>query len=76
MKNAAYCRLKNLQVGYTLPKKWTEKCSMENVRIYFSGDNLFTISDFWKGFDVEAPVGNGNYYPQVKTISFGIDVKF
>ena len=76
MKNAAYCRLKNIQVGYTLPKKWLEKCSLNNVRIYFSGDNLLTISKFWEGFDVEAPVGNGNYYPQVKTISFGIDVKF
>lgn len=76
MKNAAYCRLKNVQVGYTLPKKWLQKSALNHVRVYFSGDNLLTISDFWDGFDVEAPVGNGNYYPQLKSLSFGIDIKF
>lgn len=76
MKNAAYMRLKNLQVGYTLPNKLTEKIGIKKIRTYFSGQNLFTIDKFWDGFDVEAPVGDGAYYPQVVTYSFGVDVNF
>lgn len=76
MKNAAYLRLKNVQVGYTLPKKWLNKTPISYLRLYFSGDNLLTFDKFWDGFDVEAPVGNGGYYPQMKALSFGIDLKF
>ncbi len=76
MKNAAYMRLKNIQVGYTFPAKLLRKTPLSNLRLYFSGDNLLTFDKFWKGFDVEAPVGNGGYYPQLKTISFGVEVKF
>ena len=76
MKNAAYMRLKNLQVGYTLPKNLTEKIGVKKIRTYFSGQNLLTLDKFWDGFDVEAPVGDGAYYPQVITYSLGIDVNF
>lgn len=76
MKNAAYVRLKNVQVGYTLPRSVLRKTPITNLRFYLSGDNLLTFDKFWDGFDVEAPVGNGGYYPQMKTISFGIDLKF
>ncbi len=76
MKNAAYMRLKNLQVGYTLPKRLTEQLGVKRVRTYFSGQNLLTLDKFWDGFDVEAPVGDGAYYPQVITYSLGIDVNF
>lgn len=76
MKNAAYIRLKNIQLGYTLPKNILRKTPISFLRFYVSGDNLLTIDSFWNGFDVEAPVGNGGYYPQLKTISFGVDLKF
>lgn len=76
MKNAAYVRMKNIQLGYTLPRKVLQKTPISNLRFYFSGDNLLTFDSFWKGFDVEAPVGNGGYYPQMKTVSFGVDIKF
>ena len=76
MKNAAYMRLKNLQVGYSLSNKMLEKTPFTNLRFYFSGDNLLTFDKFWDGFDVEAPVGNGGYYPQMKSFSFGVDVRF
>ncbi len=76
MKNAAYLRLKNVQLGYTFPKKLLKKTPISNLRLYVSGDNLLTIDNFWDGFDVEAPVGNGGYYPQVKTFSIGVDLKF
>ena len=44
LQNGAYMRMKNLQVGYTFPKAWTNKAHIEKVRVYFSAENLFTIS--------------------------------
>ncbi len=76
MRDASYVRLKNVQFGYTLPKKIMNKIKAQTLRVYFSGQNLFTVDNFWNGYDVEAPVGNGGYYPQVKTYSIGLDVKF
>jgi TonB-linked SusC/RagA family outer membrane protein len=76
MKNAAYMRLKNLQLGYRLPATMLEKVGIRSARLYLSGQNLFTLDDFWDGFDVEAPVGIGSYYPQVKTFTIGVDVSF
>lgn len=76
MRDAAYMRLKNLQFGYTLPAKTITKIKAEKIRIYVSGQNLLTFDNFWDGYDVEAPVGNGGYYPQVKTFSVGLDLKF
>lgn len=46
--NAAYCRLKNLTLDYTLPSKWTKKANIEKVKIYFSGENLFTFTPLYK----------------------------
>lgn len=76
MRSAAYLRLKNLQVGYTLPSKWVEKFSLNKFRVYFSGQNLFTIDDFYPSYDPEAPVGKGDFYPVMKVFSFGIDASF
>ena len=76
LKSAAYLRLKNLQVGYTLPKSLVEKSFIEKARIYFSGQNLLTFDNFYESFDPEAPYGNGSYYPMVKVFSFGIDCTF
>jgi len=76
MKDASYLRMKNIQVGYTIPSRLLKKASISRLRVFFSGDNLLTFDKFWKGFDVEAPVGNGGYYPQLKTISFGLDLQF
>lgn len=76
MKNAAYLRLKNIQLGYTLPKSFCKKIFLEDVRFYVSGQNLLTFDKFWKGYDVEAPVGDGGYYPQQKTYMLGVNVNF
>lgn len=76
MKNAAYLRLKNIQLGYNLPKSFLNKMKVEQARIYVNGQNLFTIDRFWDGFDVETPVGTGTNYPMVKIYSMGIDLRF
>ncbi|MDR1918635.1 MAG: TonB-dependent receptor [Tannerellaceae bacterium] len=78
VKDAAYLRLKNVQLGYTLPKALISKIGVANLRFYVSTDNLFTVSKFWKYFDVEAPVltGYSNFYPIMRTTTVGIDLKF
>jgi len=74
VKSAAYLRLKNVQIGYTIPKKIIAKTCLNSCRIFFSGQNLFTIDNFYDGFDPEAPIGTGSYYPMVKVYSFGVSV--
>ncbi|MBY5959186.1 TonB-dependent receptor [Membranicola marinus] len=76
MKNAAYGRVKNVQLGYSIPPSLLFNGGFQKLRVYFSGQNIFTLENFWDGYDVEAPVGSGGYYPQVKTYSFGIDIRF
>ncbi len=76
LENAAYLRLKNVQLGYTFPKKWMEKARIDSFRIYLSGDNLLTFSDFFYAYDPETPVSTGGYYPQVKTFVIGLNISF
>lgn len=76
MKNAAYLRLKNITLGYTIPLPLTEKMSVRSLRLFASGQNLFTKTSFWKGYDPEGPIGTGGWYPQMKVYSFGLSAKF
>ena len=76
LEDASYLRLKNIQIGYTLPKKWVSKAHINNCRFYVSIDNLFTKSDFFYAYDPETPVSSGGYYPQVKTFVFGLNISF
>ena len=54
LQNGAYLRLKNIQLGYTLPVQWIQKAGMSSVRVYVSGDNLLTWSSLSTIFDPEA----------------------
>lgn len=79
LQNASYLRLKNFQIGYTLPKKWTTKAGISSVRTYVSGDNLLTFSDISGVFDPETlggDWGEGKLYPLQRTISVGININF
>ena len=81
LQNLAYCRLKNVTLGYTLPEKWTMKVKIESVRVFFSGENLAYLAP---GFhcnyiDPEAAAKTGkkdHIYPWQKTLMFGIDITF
>jgi TonB-linked SusC/RagA family outer membrane protein len=77
IENTAYLRLKNLQVGYTIPKSLAQKVSVDNVRVYFSGQDLFEFTNGdWDGnYDPEEGQ-SFNTYPFFRAYSFGIDVKF
>lgn len=74
--NSSYLRLKNIQLGYTLPKSVCDFIRIPRVRVYYSGQNLLTFTGFNKGFDPEAPAGARAYYPQVKTNTFGLNITF
>lgn len=78
VQNAAYLRLKNLQIGYTLPQAWTQKVKIQNLRVYVSGENLATWTSMTDLFDPETIGENetGNVYPLSRTYSFGISVTF
>lgn len=73
LHNGNYMKLKNLTIGYTLPKKWTEKLYVNNLRIYASGENLLTITKF-EGMDPETISGAG--YPSLRQYAFGINITF
>ena len=76
LQDASYLRLKNLTFGYTLPVKVTRQIGIDNVRVYFSGDNLLTATKY-PGLDPErANSGSFVQYPQNKIYSFGLNVKF
>ena len=87
MQNAAYCRLKNFQIGYTIPAHYTQKVGISNLRIFFSAENLFTITSLPSSFDPEIlGTGYGNWggaatstaksYPLSQTFSAGLSVNF
>lgn len=77
VKSGAYARLKNVTVGYTLPRKWTRKATIERVRFYLSCQNLLTIrgSKFYDGFDPETSAG-ASCYPINRTYLFGVNLEF
>ena len=78
LQNAAYIRLKNIQLGYTLPAILTQKFYVSKLRFFVSGENLWTGTSLANMFDPETIAGgsdgNGNAYPLSKTISFGLSV--
>ena len=79
LQNAAYMRLKNLQLGYTLPKSLINKIGLQNVRVYVSGENLLTITGLSDTMDPEtAGIGKqgGTVYPLSRVYSFGLSVNF
>ena len=79
VRNAFYSRLKNVVLGYNLPKQFSQKLKLANVRFYVSGQNLFTLSNFYPGYDPEVSYGGsvgGDFYPIMQTYTFGLNVNF
>ncbi|MBP5382457.1 MAG: TonB-dependent receptor [Bacteroidales bacterium] len=86
MADASYCRLKNLQLSYTFPKKLIKTAKISNLTLFANATNLFTLTKYWQGYDpenmfttstegVEAGA-EGAKYPLVSTYTFGVDIKF
>ncbi|GAO43370.1 TonB-dependent receptor [Flavihumibacter petaseus] len=77
VKDASYLRLKNLLVAYNLPARFVNKVGLKNVKLYYSGQNILTITNFYKWIDPEVGSTGSIYsYPQVVVNSFGINVGF
>ncbi len=80
IEDGNYLRLRNIQLGYTLPSSLTQKASIERLRVYVSGQNLFT----WTGYSGIDPEVGGTLnagtdfssYPNVKTMLLGLQVNF
>ncbi|MBG8552586.1 SusC/RagA family TonB-linked outer membrane protein [Hymenobacter guriensis] len=85
LSDASYVRLKQVTLGYNLPTAWTTKVGMQRVRLYFTGVNLLTFTDY-EGWDPEVNtdylagnIGQGNDFystPQAKTYTWGINIGF
>lgn len=79
LQDASYVRLKNLQLGYTLPATLTKKINIQKLRFYVSGENLLTFTKVAGMFDPETiggGAGTGNAYPLSRTISVGMNLTF
>lgn len=74
LKNGAFIRLKNIELSYTLPAKWSKVAGMSDCRLYVNANNLIT----WDHLDdLVDPESNGsNRYPIMKTVNFGVNIKF
>lgn len=75
VEDGSYVRLKSLQLGYSLPKKWMDAIGLQRIRIYFAGGNLLTFCGL-KHFDPEMPNVNQGYYPQQRTYELGLNLTF
>ena len=78
LKAVSYLRLKNIALGYTLPRSFSDKMNIEKLRLYISATNLFTLSSISE-YNIDPEISSGVsdiYYPQQRTISFGVNVSF
>lgn len=74
IRNGAYLRLKNINVGYNLPKAWMSRIKVDRAQLFFNGNNIFAIADIKEFHDPEQK--NYDSYPLMRSFTFGIDVKF
>ena len=74
-KDMSFLRLKTIELGYTLPRKWTMKYGSSMTRFFVSGNDLFNITNF-KLWDPELDTNTGMKYPTSRSVMFGVDLKF
>ena len=74
-RDMSFLRLKDAEIGYTLPESMTKKWGLSKIRFYIQGKNLVTFSDF-KLWDPEVNANYGNVYPLIRTFAIGANVNF
>ena len=81
-EDGSFLRLQSLTLGYTLPKQLTRKWGVDRLRVYFTGSNLFTITNY-SGYDPEVDIQNGltpsvdyNRYPRSRSYLLGVNLSF
>lgn len=75
LRDVSYIRLKNMEIGYTLPKGWQQPVALKNARLFFRGTNLLTFSKF-KMWDPEIGSSDGLQYPLQKIYTVGVELTF
>ena len=80
MEKVNWMKLKTLSVGYSLPKRWTRHVGMEQLRVFVSGENLLTFSNY-SGVDpetvnVDTGIDYGKNYPLARRYTVGLTIKF
>lgn len=84
VEDGSYLRARNIQLGYTIPQRWTRKAAVQRLRLYAQVENLFTLTKY-TGCDPEVTGGNGfssdlgidrGVYPQSRTLTVGVNLKF
>lgn len=73
--DASYIRLKNIQLGYAIPKNILAKWKLSGLRLYVNAENIFTSSNYRKGWDPEIN-SSGTYYPIMRNFTFGANLSF
>jgi hypothetical protein len=77
LQNAAYIRLKNLQVGYTIPQRITQKAKISRARIFFSGEDVWESTKMWFNYyNPENPNNASFNYPFFRSFAFGLNLTF
>ena len=74
-RDMSFLRLKNAEIGYTLPKRVTKKAGISALRVYVAGTNLLTFSNF-KLWDPELDTAYGTRYPITRNVSLGLNINF
>ena len=75
LKNGAYFKMKNITVSYSFPSKWLEKTrAIKAFKVFFSGEDLWTIHHLYDGMDPEQTMTINDLYPFMKKVSFGINM--
>ena len=76
LKDASFVRLRNVQIGYNVPKKFLNKTFISDMSFTLQGENLYNFTK-WQGFDPESDrTADGSQYPTPKLFTFGLQVKF
>lgn len=73
--DGSYLRIKNAQIGYTIPKQLLQKARISTARLYLSGENLYTFDNYREGWDPEINTG-ADFYPILSNYTLGINVTF
>lgn len=74
LKNGSFMRLKNIELSYSLPSQWIKHLAMSECRVYVNANNLITWDHLDKLVDPES--SGSNKYPIIKTVNFGVNIKF
>ncbi|MDR1724385.1 MAG: TonB-dependent receptor [Tannerella sp.] len=76
IQDASYLRLKNLQFGYTFSREWIKRIGVDRLRAYFSGENIFEVTNLIDAYDPELTIAGGYMYPLMRNFSFGLNINF